>query len=76
MEIINYPTKEQVEEAVKILTCGFYHTSDIHSTLTEVYRFIAETKLQYEDECYGTPQQAADHLLALRIITSTIEGAV
>lgn len=75
METMKHPTKEQVEEAVKILTGGFYQANDIHNTLTEAYRFIAETKLQYEDDCYGTPQQAANNLLALRIITSTIESA-
>lgn len=75
MEILNTPTKDQIEEAVKTLSGGFYHSSDIHYTLTEAYRFIAEMKLQHEDNCYGSPQQAADHLLVLRTMADTIKSA-
>lgn len=71
--MINTPTKDQVEEAVKVLTGGFYCKEDVLNTLKEVYQFIAETKLQYEDDCYGTSQKAADYLLTIRIISSTIE---
>lgn len=73
MEKPNNLTREQVNEAVVVLTGNSFFAEDLLPILRDIYRFIAETKLQYEDECYGTPQDAARFLFALRTISRTIE---
>lgn len=73
MEDIYNPTKEQVEQAVVILTGNAFFAADLLPIVRDIYQFIAETKLQYEDECIGTPQDAARYLFALRTISRTIE---
>ena len=73
MEDIYNPTKEQVEQAVVILTGNAFFAADLLPIIRNIYQFIAETKLQYEDECIGTPQEAARYLFALRTISRTIE---
>lgn len=74
MEQFNNPTKEQVNEAVIILTGNSFFADDLLPVIRDIYQFIAETKLQYEEECYGTPQDAARYLFALRTISRTIES--
>lgn len=74
MEDIYNPTKEQVNQAVSILTGNSFYAADLLPIIRDIYQFIAETKLQYEDECFGTPQDAARYLFALRTISRTIEG--
>lgn len=75
MKTTDKPTKEQVNEAVHILTCGSFFATDLIPIMRNIYQFIAETKLQYEDECFGTPQDAARYLFALRVMSDTIEAA-
>lgn len=73
MEIMNIPTKEQVNQAVSVLTGGSYFACDLLPVIRDMYQFIAETKLQFEDDCFGTPQDAARYLFTLRLIGRIIE---
>ena len=73
MEIMNIPTKEQVDRSVTILTGGSYIASDLLPIIRNIYMFIAEAKLEYEDGCFGTPQDVAKYLFVLRLISNTIE---
>jgi hypothetical protein len=75
MKAKDKPTKEQVNEAVHILTRGVFFATDLIPIMRNIYQFIAETKLQYEDECFGSPQDAAQYLFALRVMSDTIEAA-
>lgn len=75
MEQTYNPTKEQVNQAVILLTGNSFFTEDLLPIIREIYQFIAETKLQFDEQCYGTPQDAAKYLFALRVIISTIESA-
>lgn len=75
MEQTYNPTKEQVNQAVILLTGNSFFTEDLLPIIREIYQFIAETKLQFDEQCYGTPQDVAKYLFALRVIISTIESA-
>lgn len=75
MKMFDIPTAQQVNDAVTTLTGGMYYATDLLPIIREMYQFIAEMKLQYEDDCPGSPQDAAKCLFALRLMSHTIENA-